>query len=342
MGPQLGNNLLNLGIEDAARAALGRARPRPRRAAGVRGGARARQRRPRPARRVLHRLAGDARAPGDRLRHPLRVRHLRAGDPRRLAGREDRQVAALRQPVGDRAARRQLRGEVRRPHRALRRRRAAATACAGCRSSVVKGVAYDTPILGYRVQHLQHAALWRARGRRVVRLRRLQHRRLLRRRRARRSPRRTSPRCSIRTTSRMRASELRLRAAVLLRVLLAAGHAAHHDDVADVPLERLPRASSPSSSTTRIPSIAVAELMRLLVDEHALDWDEAWDITRAHVRATRTTRCCPRRWRSGRCRCSASCCRATSRSSTRSTAASSTRCARSSPATTTRVARACR
>ena len=27
------------------------------------------------------------------------------------------------------------------------------------------------------------------------------------------------------------------------------------------------------------PSIAVAELMRLLVDEHALDWDVAWDVT---------------------------------------------------------------
>jgi starch phosphorylase len=28
------------------------------------------------------------------------------------------------------------------------------------------------------------------------------------------------------------------------------------------------------------PAVAVAELMRLLVDEHAMDWDRAWDITR--------------------------------------------------------------
>ena len=35
--------------------------------------------------------------------------------------------------------------------------------------------------------------------------------------------------------------------------------------------------------------------------------------------ATPTTRCCPKRWKPGRCRCSSGCCRATCRSSTRST-----------------------
>ena len=65
---------------------------------------------------------------GARLRHPLRVRHLRAGDRRRLAGRAHRQVAALRHPVGDRAAGVGGGGEVRRPHRAL-----ASTSTAGVR-----------------------------------------------------------------------------------------------------------------------------------------------------------------------------------------------------------------
>jgi glycogen phosphorylase len=37
------------------------------------------------------------------------------------------------------------------------------------------------------------------------------------------------------------------------------------------------------------PSLAVAELMRLLVDEHALPWDEAWDITRRTLAYTNHT-----------------------------------------------------
>ena len=98
------------------------ARPGSRRAARARRGAGPGQRRSRSAGRLLSGLAGDARGSRDRLRHPLRVRHLRSGDPRRLAGRGDRQVAAERQSMGDRAPGRELLCQLRRPHRAYRRR----------------------------------------------------------------------------------------------------------------------------------------------------------------------------------------------------------------------------
>ena len=102
-GPHLGNSLIALGIWEAARQALSRVgqdlvrRPGPGRRAGPR------QWGARPAGRVLHGLAGDPQRSGHRLRHPLRVRHLRSSDSRRLAGGADRQVAALRQPLGNRA-----------------------------------------------------------------------------------------------------------------------------------------------------------------------------------------------------------------------------------------------
>jgi starch phosphorylase len=37
------------------------------------------------------------------------------------------------------------------------------------------------------------------------------------------------------------------------------------------------------------PAVAVAELMRLLLDNHALDWDEAWEITRGCISYTNHT-----------------------------------------------------
>ena len=48
------------------------------------------------------------------------------------------------------------------------------------------------------------------------------------------------------------------------------------------------------------PSLAVPELMRILLDDAGLGWDEAWDITRRTLAYTNHT-CCPRRWRNGRC-----------------------------------------
>ena len=83
--------------------------------------------------------------PGHRLRHPLRVRHLRPGDPRRLAGRDHRQVAPAREPLGGRPPRDRLRREA---SAAAPRRYTDETGRYRVRwipARVVKGVAYDTP-----------------------------------------------------------------------------------------------------------------------------------------------------------------------------------------------------
>src|SRR6201992_1517957 len=50
------------------------------------------------------------------------------------------------------------------------------------------------------------------------------------------------------------------------------------DDLADAGVKELPQRFALQLNDTH-PSIAVAELMRLLVDERDLDWDEAWEIT---------------------------------------------------------------
>jgi starch phosphorylase len=50
-------------------------------------------------------------------------------------------------------------------------------------------------------------------------------------------------------------------------------------EIASVPVERFAEQFAVQLNDTH-PSIGVAELMRLLVDERHLDWDTAWDITR--------------------------------------------------------------
>ena len=47
------------------------------------------------------------------------------------------------------------------------------------------------------------------------------------------------------------------------------------------------------------PSLAVPELMRILLDQAHLGWDEAWDLTRRTLAYTNHT-LLPEAWRNGR------------------------------------------
>ena len=216
--------------------------------------------------------------PSHRLRHPLRVRHLPPGDRRRLAGREDRQVAALRQSLG---ARRGPNGRSRSNSAATPSTTSTSTSALRVRwvpHKTVIGVPYDTPILGYQHQHREHAAPVARRSAGILRLRDLQPRRLLRRRQPEGRPPRTSPRCCIRTTSRLQGKELRLEQQYffvscslqdMLRILRTQ----------KLPVNQFHEKFAVQLNDTH-PAIAIAELMRLLVDEHCCDWEEAWSITR--------------------------------------------------------------
>src|SRR4029077_16249617 len=81
------------------------------------------------------------------------------------------------------------------------------------------------------------------------------------------------------------------------------------------------------------PAITVPELMRILLDEVPLPWDEAWNIPRRALAYTNHT-LLPELSRSGQWIGSKKCCPVSSRSFTRSIADSSTRSGQNSPART--------
>ena len=225
IGPQLGNNLMATRHRGDRARGDGGARPGPRRADRARGGAGARQRRARPAGRLLPRLAGDA----------ARCRRSATASATSSASSTRRSATARRSRSPTSGCRRAT------PGRSRARTRASTSASAATpRASPTTRGRYRVRWVpaqpgqgralrhaGARLprQHLQHPAAVEERGGGVLRLPRLQRRRLLRRGAGegalgdalqgalpeRRAGDRPAP---------------APRAAVLLRLLLAAGHAA--------------------------------------------------------------------------------------------------------------------
>ncbi len=299
IGRLLFDALGNLGLTATARDGAARPRRRSRPAAQARARRGARQRRPRPARRVLHGEHGDARHPGARLRHPLRPRHLPPGAEGRLADRTARGLAVVGQSVGVRAARGHLHDRLRRHRRrrAERRRSDALRLGSGGDASTRSPTTRRSPAgaggTSTRCGCGRRGRPTRCRSRTSIA--------------ATTSARwptacgsRRSRACSIRATRRPAGHELRLRqeyffASASLQDLAApAQAAARRARVARRPRRdpaerhasghRDPRADAPADRRAR-------HAVGARVEDH--------DVGRS---TTRTTRCCPRRSRPGRCR----------------------------------------
>jgi len=274
LGPHTGNNLLNLGIWTtsprrsphwACGSPTSSSRKRsPGSAAGGSGASP-------PATWIRLRRSAFQRS----LRYPLRVRHLRAADPGRLAGRGHRRLAAQWQSVE--LPRHKLRFPVKLGgHVEHATDEAGRLRAQWVPELTVYGKAYDTPILGFGVDNANLLRLWTSEARESFNFQAFN----------------TgdyygavgemwSPRTSPSALSQRRAAgrkELRLKQQYffvscslqdMLRLHLRESHA----------IDGFERKFVAQLNDTH-PAIAVAELMRLLVDEHLVPWEKAWDITR--------------------------------------------------------------
>ena len=274
IGRSLANNVTNLMLSPAGR----RRRPgegaEARRTDRAGAGRRPRQRRARPAGGLLHRVAGDDGDPGHRygLRYDYgifrqeihdgsQVEHpdhwLSRPDPWEVARPNETVTVPLGSSV--RVARRADHGRI-----------------AGSRSHLL-GVPYDRPVVGYGGQDDQHPPPLAGRDPGRLRFRRVQRRRFLRRRVGPgRSPRSVS-RVLYPDDSTPRGRSLRF---VQEYFLVACS-------LADIVARFLRRGNDWPALPDKVaiqlndthPAMAVAELMRILLDEAKLGWDEAWDLT---------------------------------------------------------------
>ena len=142
---------------------------------------------------------------------------------------------------------------------------------------LLKGVAYDTPIQGYGVNTCNVLTLWSARAVESFALEAFNTGDYYKA---------VEDEVTSETVTKVLYPNDEPEAGKRLRLLqqyffvsCSLQHVLHiMDDLADAGVRELPQRFALQLNDTH-PSIGVAELMRLLVDERDLDWDEAWGIT---------------------------------------------------------------
>jgi starch phosphorylase len=153
-------------------------------------------------------------------------------------------------------------------------------------AQTVLAVPYDTPITGWRGRHVNALRLWSARAPSPIQLSALNQGDLVGA---------TAGRAHAETISRVlypndatpEGQDLRLRQEYFFTSASLQDLTRRHFDEFGT-LESLADHAAVQLNDTH-PAIAVAELMRILVDEHAVAWTKAWKITRATLSYTNHT-----------------------------------------------------
>src|SRR5215204_6368942 len=153
-------------------------------------------------------------------------------------------------------------------------------------TETVLAAAYDTPVVGWRGRHVNTLRLWSARAADPLELETFNMGdyvgALAHRNRAEAISRILYP-----SDATQAGQELRLRQEYFFTSAslqdLVRRHVKNYGD-----LRTLPDKAAIQLNDTH-PAIAVAELVRLLVDEHALPWEEAWTVTRKTLSYTNHT-----------------------------------------------------
>ena len=151
---------------------------------------------------------------------------------------------------------------------------------------IVKGVPYDTPILGYQVNTANTLRLWKAEAPDAFDFEAFNQGDYYGAVNSKIVSENIS-KVLYPNDEHLEGKQLRLEQQYffvscslqdMIRILLRDG----------IPLEKFPEKYTAQMNDTH-PAIAVAELMRLLVDEHQMEWNEAWEITQKTLAYTNHT-----------------------------------------------------